>query len=380
MPAQADTRPTLAFDPDAPMDWTPHWHSDVSIHPWGSNDPGGYKRSAGMFDADGHIADSHCWRYHHETATIIPEVDDADRELPHRLTGKWLFGGLFYAHFGHFLVESTSRLWGIEGLEDIEGFVFYPKLPLTHELKPLKPYRPFFEKLGLGRLKIRMPQRPLMVDQIAFPPPGIGIGEMIAGRPEYRRFMRQRLLDGIDDTGGDDIYVSRTALASRRGRIVMERHLEALMKDAGYRVIHPETLDISEQIATYRGARRIVALDGSALHLAAMVASPGCRVAIINRGPSENIEDYILQFKTFSGVAADRIDAIRGCWGPRGRSFKKREAQADMDFAKAGDDLAALGFLDSATAWVDPPAAELEQQLAAVSAVFGAELDYLATG
>jgi capsular polysaccharide biosynthesis protein len=160
---------------------------------------------------------------------------------------------------------------------------------------------------------------PVKIERLALPPPAFGIGELIAGRPEYRAFMRAA---GRRCRGGGcaDIYVSRARLPSKRGAILLETRIEALMEAAGYTVFHPQDHDLPGQIAQWKAARRIVSLDGSALHLAAMLVAPETKVAILNRGPSQNIDDYILQFRAFAGIEPTRIDAVS--------SFYHRAGQA----------------------------------------------------
>ncbi|WP_227284069.1 glycosyltransferase 61 family protein [Boseongicola sp. H5] len=367
--------PKLTFDPDEPIDWTPEWHRDVTLVPWAENEPNGYKRAAGVFDRSGaHIAASHAWRYAGEPMTVVPDYDGARSEQ--RLAGRWLFGGVFYPHFGHFLAETTSRLWAIDRIGAIDGIVFYPKKRLTHEFRLMRQHVPFFARLGLGDLALRAVQVPVQIDEIAFPEPAFGIGEMSAGRPEYRRFMRDRLGQDIAPDGAEDIYISRSGLSSRRGRVVMETRIEDLMAAAGYRVYHPQDHGIDAQIAQYKAARRIVALDGSALHLAAMVVDPVTRVAIINRGPSMNIEDYLLQFRRFAGVEPVRVEAIKGCWVPSGGRFVKREAQAHVDFPTVGAALAKADFIPDDSAWTDPPQEELDAHVDALAQALGAPLSY----
>lgn len=366
----------LDYHANTPINWTPTWHHTVTAYPWAENEPKGYRRAAGMFGPDDrHLRDSHCWRYAHEPLTIIPKRDDTN--APHELVeGRWMFAGMFYAHFGHFLAETTQRLYALADLGDIDGLFFYPKRRLTHEFRPYRPLKPIFEHLGLAGLKVRMPQTPVRIEQIAFPPPAFGIGEMSAGRPDYRAFMRDRLTRNTPPNGAQDIYITRSGLTSRRGRIVLEEHLEDLMASEGYRIFHPERHSFADQIAQYQAARRIVALDGSALHLTAMVAQPGTQVGIINRGPSANVEDYIRQFRAFAGLDPTRIEAIKGCWFPSDRRFVKREVQAHLDFARAAQQLAEAGFIAKPQLWSDPPQADLDARLSALSKTFAADLAY----
>jgi len=370
--------PSLDFDPDRPIDWTPEVFRDVVLVPWGENPPGGARRAAGMFDADGSfLTEGHCWRYPADPITVAP-VPPVAEERVERLEGRWLFGGLFYGHFGHFLVETTTRLWAAEGLDDLAGIVFYPKRALTHERRMFREMVPFFELCGLATLEIRVPQKPVVIEEVLAPPPGFGMGEMMAGRPEYRAWARESLGRAIPADGPERIYVSRSRLPSKRGSILMEERLEALLEAEGYTVIHPQEESLERQIAIWKAARRVVALDGSALHLGAMLLSPDAEVAILNRGPSQNIEDYIRQFRAFAGIDPLRVDAVSGFYHPQGRRIVKREVYSTLDFPKGGLGLAAAGFISSTAAWANPGDDDIGAATADIASSLGNPLDYCA--
>jgi hypothetical protein len=346
--------PTLDFDPDRPIDWTPELYREVVLVPWGDNPPGGARRAAGMFDGEGRfMPGGHCWRYPAGPITVPPVPPIAEERIE-RLEGRWMFGGLFYGHFGHFLVETTSRLWALDSVDDVKGIVFYPKRELTHEPRMFKHLLPFFQQCGLGELEIRAPQKPVVIEEVATPPPGFGMDGMMAGRPEYRDWMRANLGRGIAAEGPERVYVSRSRLPSKRGSILMEERMEELLEAEGYTIFHPQDEPLERQIAVWKSARQVVALDGSALHMGAMLLPPDAEVAIMNRGPSQNIEDYILQFRHFAGIDPLRIEALNGFFHPEGQRIVKREVYATLDFPRVGAALKAAGFIRSDTDWTDP--------------------------
>ncbi len=56
----------------------------------------------------------------------IPPSDDYS--VSKKLAGKHLFCGMLQnSHFGHFMVESVSRLWASGFLKDIDSLVFYKR-------------------------------------------------------------------------------------------------------------------------------------------------------------------------------------------------------------------------------------------------------------
>ena len=321
---------SLDFDPSRPIGKAPVWHRDVTLIPWVEDGDRGARRAAGLYDSGGQfMPEGHCYRYAAGPITIEPEINgvpDPGEELP----GKWLFGGLFYGHFGHFLCETTSRLWALDHLGDIDGIIFYPKNRLNHERRHYRHQLPFFAAMGLteDRVRFRVPQHPVRIESLATAEPGFGIEDLIEGRPDYRSYMQANLGRDIAPNGTEDLYISRTQLPSKRGSVLLESLVEDHMQAAGYTVFHPQTHDLPTQIAAYKAARRIVSLDASALHLAAMIVAPDTKVAIINRGPTNNIRDYMAQFTRWQGHAPTRIEAVAGVWYPEGRRMKRRETHA----------------------------------------------------
>ena len=359
--AMADTPALPPFDPDRPM--TLQIVPQVTLVPWGLTDPPGARRAAALFDAAGDpIPAAECWRWWGDPITTLPDRDPAAQ--PEQLPGRWLFGGLFYGHFGHLLCESTARLWALDHAPGIRGVLFHPKLRFTHENRMIRDHLALFHAMGLSDLKIRAPQSPVTVEEMVIPEQGFGIGDMAAGRPEHRAFMRDRLSRATPPDGPAKLYISRARLPSKRGSVLLEPRIEALMEKAGYTVFHPQEHPLTVQLARYRAARRIVSLDGSALHLAGMVLRPDAQVAILNRGPSQNIDDYLRQFRHFAGIAPTRIDAVRDYWFPAGRRVVKRETHALLDLPAVASALSKAGFLPAATRWRALTEAEIAAAIA----------------
>ena len=335
---------------------------EVLLVPWGQNEVKGAKRAAGLFDAQGQFLPSgDCLRWANAPVTVEPEIDPSAPLT--RLEGRYLYGGMLYGHFGHFLCESTARLWALARDQGFDGVVWLPKVRLGHAAKLVKPYHSFFAALGFERIGLFAPQTNTVIESLIIPEQGFGIGDLSSGRPEYRDFMRKHLGANLAAEGAEKLYISRARLPGKRGSVLLEHLIEARLEAEGYTVFHPQDHSLAQQIAQYKAARQIVALDGSALHLAAMVMHPACKVAIINRGPSQNIDDYLRQFEAFTGTVPTRIDAVKSYWFYEGRRVVKRETHALLDFPALGRALAAAGFR-SATAWRAPTAAQIAAEVA----------------
>jgi hypothetical protein len=105
------------------------------------------------------------------------------------------------------------------------------------------------------------------------------------------------------------------------------------------------------QIARYRAAKRIVALDGSALHLAAFVMPKGGKVGIILRRSHANVADYVLQYQSFCGITPDVIDVIRKDWVSADVARSDYRSVGELDFGDLFSRLKWFGYV--------PPEADL---------------------
>ena len=76
----------------------------------------------------------------------------------------------------------------------------------------------------------------------------------------------------------DRVFLSRSGATARR--LDIEAEVEALFARYGFAIVHPETLEIEDQIALVAGARMLAGLGGSAMHNA-VFARPDCPVLIV---------------------------------------------------------------------------------------------------
>lgn len=262
------------------------------------------------------------------------------------LPGRHLFAGHFRGHFGHFLVESTARLWALDHVaEKYDSILYLPYRGAVGAVeKAIEGQAAFFRLLGI-ETPIRTYGTTLRVEELHVPELGFGWLERYAGSPAYRHFMQNRLKVAVPAEGSDKLYISRARLNAQRGGILGETVIEENLARLGFEIFHPERHPLEVQIARYKAARQIVALDGSALHLAAYVLPRGGKVAMILRRSKANAADYVRQYRSFCGVTPEVIDVIRRDWvaGDAGRvDFR---SIGEIDFAALFDRLKASGVV-----------------------------------
>ena len=101
----------------------------------------------------------------------------------------------------------------------------------------------------------------------------------------------------------DKIYVSRTAMQSRR--TFGERVVQKIFEKNGYKIIYPETLPLQEQIGLVKNCKVLAGCAGTALHLALFMKPDGTVIQIKrNRLPKCNadIQNLINDTKKLNGI------------------------------------------------------------------------------
>ena len=279
-----------------------------------------------------------------------------------KLEGNWLWGGVLWLHFGHFLVESTSRLWALDHLGDeIDGILFTPKRA-RHGGQVSGYHREFLDLLGCDKPLICI-DAPVQVERLIVPGQGFGLGSLITGTAPYRATIARRFAKDIAPKGPEKLYISRSRLSAGHGNLLGEEALETQLAAQGYTIFHPEKHGPRAQIEVYKAAKQIIAAEGSALHLLAMVARPEQQVAIVVRRPSSATRGLEQHLQSFAGITAVTLCHLTRSWKPLGKA-KSRLWMGELDMPALQDSLKATGFIDgSGPRWANLSPADVHARL-----------------
>jgi hypothetical protein len=300
---------------------------------------GGFVTACGVLREDGSpCSRADLWR-NYRPLTLPPPPPDGDLPV---LRGKWLWGGLLAYHFGHFLTESTGRLWGLSDHPDVAGVVFIPRRTEAH---PMARWQTEFFHLAGWRGEVRVLSEPTQVERLIVPGQGFGLGKIVRGTVPARKFFAGFGAD-VAAEGGERLYISRSALSLGKGLLIGEQDMENHLAAAGYEIFHPQKHPLSVQIARYKAARQVIAAEGSAIHLFAMVARPHQRFAMVVRRQSSAtrlVEDHL---RSFGGIDPVTLDALKQTWA-RPDQPRARLAYGELDLPRLQGMLAEAGFIDA---------------------------------
>ncbi len=181
-----------------------------------------------------------------------------------RLEADYVWAGVIFAHFGHFISETLPRLLSLRASlaahpdRRILGFA----APGAGQTSPAA-LRPFFDLIDIDPALIDVIDQPTRVASLLIPPPPF------LGRYRYA----PGLLPLIDaspfsatEPSGERLFLSRAQLSGRFPRLPNIAEIEALYQDAGFTLYHPELHSIADQIARLTACAVLAGENGSALH------------------------------------------------------------------------------------------------------------------
>lgn len=260
----------LAFLPPAPLGWTEH--EAVTLTP-AIHDPAAPAAiRLGAFAADGSFLDGFRILRNRAASQVEPPPETVEDHL----AGTWIYGGVINPHYGHFLVETLSRAWLLRRRADL------PVLWHAANKRDVLPawYREILAMLGIPEERCRTVRRPTSVERIVLPDAGCVIERWLD--PQQARALAVFPFAEFPRRGRR-VWLSRSRLPEGFARVEGEAEMEACLAEAGWTVIHPETLPVWQQLAAMAEAEEIAGFEGSAFHTLLLARDVRARVTLYRR-------------------------------------------------------------------------------------------------
>ena len=193
-----------------------------------------------------------------------------------RVDAPAIYCGRFFRHYGHFLLESLSRLMLAKT---------YPSLLCCYvkdDDDALSPWqREILDLLGIRNTLFEI-TRPTAFRTLFIPPPGYIIPTEFTAR--HAAFLACVNPEKVEK--GRRLYLSRSHLQNR----VYENEAEAenLLRRYGWDILHPETVSVREQLREISRSDIVLGIEGSAFHSILLFRDLQTRIYAISRDNNEN--------------------------------------------------------------------------------------------
>jgi capsular polysaccharide biosynthesis protein len=233
----------------------------------------GAKQTFGAHDRDGHfLADFYRPLVDRRCAIAPPAAPVL------RCEERCVYGGTIVGHYGHFLLESLARCWAFD--EEPDAPIVWTKLRLGNSHEAWSPWIDrIFTLLGIDPRRNRVIEQTTDFATLALPEPGF----------RYFRALHPALVARLQVVGpvptapAGRVWLSRTALPDGFSRIAGEEGLEALLREAGWTIVAPETLDVMDQAGLFHSAEVVAGFSTSAFHSVLLQKVPRARLRIFLR-------------------------------------------------------------------------------------------------
>lgn len=178
---------------------------------------------------------------------------------------KVVYLGYISNHWGHFLVDFSTRLWYFLKNDDKNlEYVYVIKENAKFEL--INNIKRFFSLLGLDINRIHFINKPTKFDDVIVPEPSY-ITNKYYSQEFLEIFDRVAESVQIDNTKKyEGCYLTRSNWYKSKNTEIGEDVLIQLFKENGYKIVSPEKLTLDEQIRYIRQSKIVAGITGTITH------------------------------------------------------------------------------------------------------------------
>jgi len=210
---------------------------------------------------------------------------DSPASKPERhLRGEWIYGGVFFGHWGHFLLESLARIWMLQSIDA-------PKI-IWHSFNPSRSMIPWqrclLDLVGVSTAEHYFVRKPTLVDKLQVPEPGYVLGKSF----NYSQMCAMSVYPFLNVQRGRKLWLSRSRLEPEEP--VGQGVLESSLSSHGWTIFHPQEHSPEVQLNKMSQAEIIGGFEGSAFHTLILGSDIRARIRIVNKRPAIGLNYHII--------------------------------------------------------------------------------------
>ncbi len=211
-----------------------------------------------------------------------------------------IYFGLFFNHWGHFLVDLIGRLWYYVK----NNVAVKYKLAYIGEDEPGGNFCEFFELLGIRSEQLIHVTVPTRFRKVVIPE--VSCRPCIWYTKEFQSIF-DSIVDRVKKTGYipvgfekcNKVYFSRLGFKKAQNTEVGEKLIARWLEINGYQLISPEKLSLRDQIYIWNHAKEIVCLNGTIPINVAFSQNSNLKLIVLNKTSlvHKNLDLFLLMRK-----------------------------------------------------------------------------------
>ena len=209
-----------------------------------------------------------------------------------------VYFGLYFAHWGHFLVDLMGRLWYYaKGLAEGKQL----KLAYIGEEEPKGNFLEIFQLLGIKTEDMIHVTKPTQFRNVIVPEFSCKSCQWYSD--EYKAIFDAMIARAAEENnaperlqGLEKVYFSRMSFGKAKHTEFGENNIAKWLETNGFTSVAPEKLSVRDQIYLWNHASEIACLDGSIPMSLAFSDNPELKLTILHKTSLEhlNVELYLL--------------------------------------------------------------------------------------
>lgn len=228
------------------------------------------------FEADG------IYRHYRHGAPIC-QPPEPRKLQPTRFRGEAVFLGANGSHFGHCCGEIVPRFLQSRNECPNMPFILTAKLGPEGDAKPTPVMSALLAWFEIDQTRVQVIKAPTIFERLHV----AAQAEHLNGPQPSAEYldMLDALYAGkrIEPVTNEYLYVSRAKLSPGYGIHAGESYLCDLLEGLGVKILYPERSPLTEQLALYAGAKRLIFAEGSAVHGRQLLGRFSQEIDIIER-------------------------------------------------------------------------------------------------
>lgn len=178
---------------------------------------------------------------------------------------KAIYGGVLWDHYGHFLLETLSRLCDESVFLDSTVPIIFHGQANTLSLAWVNK---ILSAINISPDRVIIIDKPILIEEliVCWPLFKIRYKASIEFLASTSKIGKKITLNNGSTSGNKKIYLSRTRLALQTRQIEGECIIEQEFKKRDFTIVHPELMSLEDQILAFNEATTIAGCLGSSFH------------------------------------------------------------------------------------------------------------------
>lgn len=182
-----------------------------------------------------------------------------------KITGKSIYLGCFFNHYGHFITEGLSRFRISENYSQYDNILISPFVFDRGAINIKSFHEFFFECFKIPRDKIMILDNDVIIESVVIPKQLWTINGDVDPLIKENYNLIRNCVEKNEELSGGDFFISRRENKNYQ-RISNIPEIESLMREKGVEIIYAEDFTIEEQLIIYKSANTIFTVSGSGAH------------------------------------------------------------------------------------------------------------------